>query len=325
MKKKNNVNVETKEKLTSKNETLAIVVTYNRKTLLLECIEALKNLKETKCDILIVNNASTDDTEETIKPMVNDGLLYVNTGKNLGGAGGFNYGIRYAIENYNYKYLWLMDDDTIVTDTALLELYKAKDLLNDDFGFLSSKVLWIDGNYCLMNKQKLDLYNWDESHKYIKNGLIRINGGTFVSCFFKTDIAKEVGLPIKEFFIWNDDMEYTERISDIYKYPSYYVDNSIAIHKMNSNTKKAFLYEEDKKRIDRVFYSYRNEFYTRRRKGFVGVVKHTSKAFLYMIKCLFLSKKYRFRRVWTILKGYCAGLFFFPKIEYVGENKKRKR
>ena len=55
MKKKNNVNVETKEKLTSKNETLAIVVTYNRKTLLLECIEALKNLKETKCDILIVN------------------------------------------------------------------------------------------------------------------------------------------------------------------------------------------------------------------------------------------------------------------------------
>ena len=94
-------NTQKQVKVKDKNNVLAVVVTYNRKQLLLECIEALQKLEETKCDILIVNNASTDDTEETVKAMASDTLLYVNTGANLGGAGGFNYGIKYAVENYD--------------------------------------------------------------------------------------------------------------------------------------------------------------------------------------------------------------------------------
>ena len=78
-------------------KVVAIIVTYNRKELLRECIEALLNQDYKHCDILIIDNASTDGTREYINSVVdNKKVIYINTGSNLGGAGGFNYGIKEA-------------------------------------------------------------------------------------------------------------------------------------------------------------------------------------------------------------------------------------
>ena len=100
------------------NKIVAVVVTYNRKELLEENIKALLNQSYENLDILIIDNASTDGTEKVVKKYVSDKLKYMNTGANLGGAGGFNFGIRQAIER-NYDYCWVMADDTIPTPTAL--------------------------------------------------------------------------------------------------------------------------------------------------------------------------------------------------------------
>ena len=48
------------------NKIVAIIVTYNRKKLLKECLEALLQLENESCDILIIDNASTDHTQEYI-------------------------------------------------------------------------------------------------------------------------------------------------------------------------------------------------------------------------------------------------------------------
>lgn len=72
------------------NSVAAIVVTYNRKILLRENLQALCKQSYEKLDILIIDNASTDGTYEYIKDLLNDArILYFNTGANLGGAGGF--------------------------------------------------------------------------------------------------------------------------------------------------------------------------------------------------------------------------------------------
>ena len=93
----------------------AIVVTYNRKNLLLENIECLKQQSESdKLDIIIIDNASTDGTESALQPYILDkSVIYINTGSNLGGAGGFNFGISYAAKK-QYKYLWIMDDLSLI-------------------------------------------------------------------------------------------------------------------------------------------------------------------------------------------------------------------
>ena len=89
-----------------KNRVVAIVVTYNRCELLLEAIEALRKSCE-KCDIFIIDNASTDGTKDKLTLYIDQKtIFYFNTGRNLGGAGGFNFGVRKAYEA-GYDYIWL--------------------------------------------------------------------------------------------------------------------------------------------------------------------------------------------------------------------------
>ena len=111
-----------------KNNIVAVVVTYNRKELLKECIEELTKNKE--IDVMIIDNASTDGTADMIKEYTSNKLFYVNTGKNLGGAGGFNFGIKEALKQDNYDYIWIMDDDTIVHEDSLEKLVEKAELLN---------------------------------------------------------------------------------------------------------------------------------------------------------------------------------------------------
>lgn len=137
------------------DKTAAVVVTYNRKDLLLKNIESLlaQTCKDV-LDILIIDNASTDGTREVIDEYISKKeVYYYNTGANLGGAGGFNYGIKLATE-MGYGTLWILDDDTLPTSTALDELRKKDQELGENYGFLSSKVLWKDGSICTMNIQK---------------------------------------------------------------------------------------------------------------------------------------------------------------------------
>ena len=136
-------------------EVVAIVVTYNRKEFLKKSIKALLEQERAElCDILVVDNASTDGTRDEILELINSRkIIYANTGENLGGAGGFNYGVKEALK-LGYKYMWLMDDDCIVYKDSLNELLIADKQLNGKYGFLSSVVLWRDGTVCKIKNYK---------------------------------------------------------------------------------------------------------------------------------------------------------------------------
>ena len=136
-------------------KVVAVVVTYNRKKLLEECINALLMQTYSPLDILIIDNASTDGTNKLVAEFSNSRVKYVNTGKNLGGAGGFQFGVKEAAKR-NYDYLWLMDDDSIPTLGALSTLMDTASNINE-FGFLCSKVLWKDKSICKMNIPKVSL------------------------------------------------------------------------------------------------------------------------------------------------------------------------
>ena len=81
-------------------DTVAVIVTYNRKDLLKESIEALCG-QTRPSDIMVVDNASTDGTEEMVREIMasmpehseHGKIIYHNMGENLGGAGGFSFGV----------------------------------------------------------------------------------------------------------------------------------------------------------------------------------------------------------------------------------------
>nr|WP_092074266.1 glycosyltransferase family 2 protein [Dendrosporobacter quercicolus]NSL49170.1 glycosyltransferase family 2 protein [Dendrosporobacter quercicolus DSM 1736]SDM86328.1 hypothetical protein SAMN04488502_10845 [Dendrosporobacter quercicolus] len=54
----------------------------------------------------------------------NSPLILIQTGSNLGYAGGNNVGIRYALIQNDFEYIWLLNNDTVVDYTALAQLIK---------------------------------------------------------------------------------------------------------------------------------------------------------------------------------------------------------
>ena len=291
------------------NRIAAVIVTYNRKELLKECIEKLMNQTYSEFDVLIIDNHSSDGTYDHIRGLLTDRVMHVDTGSNLGGAGGFQYGIKEAHKR-GYEYVWLMDDDSMPQAQALEKLVQAYKEL-DHPGFLSSKVLWTDGELCKINIQRSSLTRniSDFSEHYINAAI-----GSFVSLFVSMDVVKTVGLPIKEFFIWTDDWEYTRRIS--MKYPCYVVTNSIVIHKTKKNT-GANIAIDSEERIERYRYAYRNEMYLYRREGLRGMVHILARTPLHIARILLQSKSKKLHRIGIILKSTWEGIKFNPKIEYL--------
>ncbi len=295
---------------------IAIVVTYNRKELLKECINALKKQSYKNCRILVVDNGSTDNTYDYIKNLIDDKkVIYKNTGENLGGAGGFNFGVKEAYK-LGCDYMWLMDDDSIVHKDSLEMLLNYDKKLKGKYGFLASKVLWKDESICKMNMQRKSIFKTNVDYE---SKIVPVVTSSFVSFFVKTTVVEELGLPIKEFFIWTDDWEYSRRISR--KYPSYLINESVVTHKCNSNF-GCDIVQEKNDRLWRYNYAFRNEGYYYRREGIVGVIYILLRQFYYLLRIVFSSTKDKLKKIKIVFGKTCEGLKFNPPIEYLINNNK---
>lgn len=238
----------------------AVVVTYNRKELFRECLEALLNQSYVIDTIIVIDNASTDGTYEMILDkgyLNNKTICYKKMSKNTGGAGGFYYGIKEAYETQS-DWVWIMDDDTIPESDALEKLIdKAKK--NTDASFFASCVKGTSGEPMNVPSISKDQDNNGYPNWYMKlsDSLVKIESATFVSLLINNKAIKKCGLPCKEFFIWGDDIEYTTRLTRNYG-SAYLVGDSWACHKRANAKALNICTETDAKRINNYHYAYRN-------------------------------------------------------------------
>ncbi len=296
--------------MTELSAIAAVVVTYNRLQLLRQCLEALATQTAKNLTIFLVDNASTDGTAEAVAEMALPNLVYRNTGKNLGGAGGFAYGVREAALA-GYDALWLMDDDTLPTPTALEELLQADRDLQGQYGWLSSRALAPDGTDQPMNLQRVTLYkdlpNFDGDR-------IPAVMGSFVSLFLRTENVRRYGLPIAEFFIWSDDWEYTRRISR--SQPCYVIPASRVVHAMQ-NPGIVNIAADVPARWERYRYFYRNDVVLYRREGLCGWLWLLAKDAWHTVQVLRSPQGRKAWRVGIIWKGFFAGVRFHPATPYL--------
>lgn len=298
------------------NRIAAVVVTYNRLELLRQCVAALLAQRDAVCDILLVDNASTDGTAAWAEQFAaqHPAFQYRNTGANIGGAGGFNFGMRWAAEA-GYEYVWIMDDDCLPRPDALAKLLEADALLGgpEQYGFLSSTVLWTDGSECKMNRQKLQT-GVQLPQALSAQGLQPVAQATFVSLLFPAQVIRAAGLPIKEFFIWGDDVEYTRRLAVRMGLPCYWVGQSQVIHAMAQNSGSSIAADAPG-RIDRYRYAYRNEAYLYRQEGVRGVCYYLAKCALNAARIVFTAKGQRLRRLRVLTGSMIKGFSFSPAVE----------
>jgi glycosyltransferase involved in cell wall biosynthesis len=100
----------------------AIVITYNRKALILKCLDAILQQSHPVTAIVLVDNASTDSTADDVSGagyMSRTRPQYVRLEENVGGAGGYSAGMKFAYEK-EYDWLRMMDEEAYITRAALI-------------------------------------------------------------------------------------------------------------------------------------------------------------------------------------------------------------
>ena len=287
----------------------AVVVTLNRRELLLQCLHALLR-QSIPADIWVIDNASTDGTAEAVAALANSRVIYRGTGENLGGAGGFSFGIR-AAATQPYELLWLMDDDTIPEPTALERLLHAHERLRGSYGWLSSRALAPDETDQPMNRQRATMYRDIAGYQ---GDLIPAVMASFVSLLVPVETVRRFGLPIGEFFIWSDDWEFTRRVSR--QCPCYVVPDSRVIHAME-HPGVVNLATDAPERWDRYRWFYRNDVVLYRREGLRGWIWLLAKDLWHSAQVLLDRRDHRLQRIAVIWRGFAAGVRFHPAIEFL--------
>lgn len=239
----------------------AVLVTYNRCQLLLESLAAVLGQSRPPDSVVVVDNASTDGTAAEVCarfPDVNLAELPCNTG----GAGGFAYGLALALgtgPGARADLVWLMDDDTIPQPEALAELLDARARLPGGRlpAIVASRVLWTDGRPHPMNTPRAKPFaTRAERAAAAAAGCLPIRSASFVSILIDAATCRQRGLPIADYFLWNDDFEYTTRI--LRGNPGLLCPASVVIHKTST------FGSTDTDPGERFFFEVRNKLWTLR-------------------------------------------------------------
>lgn len=299
---------------------VAVVVTYNRKELLIECIQSILKQSFEVNKVIIVDNNSNDGTYDLLNEkgiLNNNKILYLKLKRNIGGAGGFYEGIKKSII-FSPDWVWVMDDDTIPSRNCLENLVNAIPKINEKISFLASSIYGTNNE--TMNVPAIKMKNRKSGYDpdwyiYLKDGIVKIGDATFVSILINADSIKMCGLPIKDFFIWGDDTEYTSRLVKYYA-DGFFVGSSYAIHKRKLQKQIDIIDEINKNRIKLYYYSVRNSFiigkyYRSKYTNIKNYIFNVEKAW----KILFRKGvKYKLLKFNTIHKGIYA--YLLKKYDY---------
>jgi GT2 family glycosyltransferase len=211
---------------------VAVVVTWNRRELLQESLAAVRGQTHEPAAVVVVDNASTDGTTELLGSAyaADMGLDVVHLSENTGGAGGFAVGIERALVHHP-DLIWLLDDDTVPTPTAAAELVRAwEEHLGARPAVLASRVVWTDGRDHPMNTPRPKPgASAEEIARADTVGAVPIRSASFVSLMCDAARVRERGLPVADYFLWNDDFEYSTRL--IRGGTGLYCPASVVVHK----------------------------------------------------------------------------------------------
>ena len=188
-----------------------MVVTYNRLALLTEALTAVFGQTRAPDSVIVVDNASTDGTAAAVRdgfPAAALTSLPVNTG----GAGGFACGTALALAG-GADLIWYMDDDTVPEPGALSAMLAARDRHAGSPALVASRVVWTDGRAHPMNTPRPKPFAARaERMAAAAAGCLPIRSASFVSILVDAATCRQRGLPQADYFLWNDDFEFTTRL-----------------------------------------------------------------------------------------------------------------
>jgi GT2 family glycosyltransferase len=183
-----------------------VIVNFNGKHFLHDCISALLCQDYTPFEIIMVDNASDDGSVDYVQQNFPDVKIFIKA-TNLGFAGGTNAGIREA----KGMYLLTLNNDTVVFPGFIREL--AQPMLSDPtVGMCASKMILPDGRInttgiCISRSGAA----WDRGMHETDHGQYEFGGEVFGPCagaaLYRRAMLDETGLFDEDFFLFMEDVD----------------------------------------------------------------------------------------------------------------------
>jgi dTDP-4-dehydrorhamnose reductase len=299
------------------DEIHALVITYNRRELLMRCIAALKAQSVPLKSIVIIDNGSTDDTQSALKALNDPVIDHVRLDPNIGPAKGFHYGIDYVFAKRRMPWVWIMDDDVIPAPNALEELVTAyhKNFKSpEEVGFLVSQSVDAQGranNVPTIDTRARKLGECANWGYYLDQGMVSVRTAPLSALLMPLSTYDTFGNLNRDFIVWGEDTELTFRITE--HRPGLLVGKSKILHLRGQPGDISIFLEEDERRVPNFYYLYRNMLYVRRR--YVGVHAYVNGIIRGLVETAQLASKGKFKKAQIALRGTAAGVVFNPKPE----------
>ena len=197
--------------LDSNPRVACIVLNWNGWSDTIECLDALHQCTYLNVTVIVVDNGSTDDSVARIRAAHPDFLL-LESGTNLGFAGGNNIGIRHALA-HGADYLWLLNNDTKPAPDALSALVSkartdarlgAVASICYDAGATSTVQIWAGGRVNLWIG-----YIHNSTTPRSDDWFHTLNG---TSMLIARSALEDVGLLDEGFFLYWEDTEFCRRL-----------------------------------------------------------------------------------------------------------------
>jgi len=215
-----------------------LTVTYgDRWKFLSQVIERLLKYDEID-NIIIFNNASTYNVTEKATGFNDARITVINSGENLGSAGGYKAAIKYAVENTKSDFVFLLDDDNLPRENVIPDLLQQWDLipgtnnkkalfcLREDrlqhvkitYGANPYRYYLMPDNFLgfsilrIFKNQFNKLLDKLSKEKGLQQSAI-IPYAPYGGMFMHRELITDIGYPNDRFYLYVDDSEYTYRIT----------------------------------------------------------------------------------------------------------------
>lgn len=189
-----------------------VICNYNKKEYVEKCIESLENQSIKDFDVFVVDNASTDGSNEYLAAKFGKKIVLISNDENLGGSGGFNTGIGLVMEK-KYPLIMLLDNDVVLSENCIENCYRIM-TKDEKMGMLGCEILKMD--YPDRIQEFGPIVNYDAMNFELRYGGEIDNGQLPELCecdyvpacamMVKADVVKKIGVMPQENFIYYDDI-----------------------------------------------------------------------------------------------------------------------
>lgn len=189
-----------------------VVLNWNGCDDTLACLDSLCELTYTAFDVVAVDNGSTNDSVARLRAYSAPyPLTLLETGRNLGYAGGNNVGTRHALE-HGADFVLILNNDTVVAPDLLERLLESASR-NPDAGAFSARIMyfddedrvWFDGARWNSATLRLEWPGQGEKESALGTADHETDYACGAALFFRAEVAREIGLLDEAFFlVWEE-------------------------------------------------------------------------------------------------------------------------